>query len=394
MNSLRPSLHVPPRTRTKRAPTLALLLMLALAFFAVAAHAHKPSDSYLTLNADGDRISGRWDIAVRDLEYAIGVDGNNDGNVTWGELRAQAPAIAAYALARLQVARAQSACPLSVSSQQIDRHSDGAYVVLHLTGQCTAAGPLALQYALLFDVDPQHKGLARVRNGAAARDVVFDRTHARFVSSGADADDAGLGATFTQYLRLGVWHIATGFDHLLFLLALLLPTVLLRVDGKLVPATRLAPVMRATVKIVTAFTLAHSLTLSLAALQVVVLPSRWVESAIAASVIFAALNNVIPMVTRRLWLLAFGFGLIHGMGFAGVLLDLGLPVEARALALLAFNVGVEAGQLLLVGLFFALAYPLRHTRFYRWVAFAEGSVVIAGVAAVWLVERAFDLRVF
>ena len=373
---------------------LTLQLALALAFFAVAAHAHKPSDSYLTLNADGERISGRWDIAVRDLEYAIGIDGNHDANVTWGELRAQAPAIAAYALARLQVGRAHSACPLSVSSQQIDRHSDGAYVVLHLRGECVGAGTLALQYALFFDIDPQHKGLARVRDGNATRDVVFDRTHARFVSSGADAGGADVGTTFIQYLRLGVWHIATGFDHLLFLLALLLPTVLHRVDGKLVPAERLAPVARATVKIVTAFTLAHSLTLSLAALQVVVLPSRWVESAIAASVIFAALNNVIPMVTRRLWLLAFGFGLIHGMGFAGVLLDLGLPVEARALALLAFNLGVEAGQVLVVGLFFALAYPLRHTRFYRWVAFAEGSVVIAGVAGVWLVERAFDLRLF
>lgn len=248
MNSYLRSLHITPRAPNQRAPALApmlaLLLALAFAFFAGAAHAHKPSDSYLTLNADGERIAGRWDIAVRDLEYAIGVDRNNDANVTWGELRAHGNAIAAYALARLQVARGQSACPLSVSGQQIDRHSDGAYVVLHLGGQCTATGALAVRYNLFFDIDPQHKGLARVRDGDATRDVVFDRTQANFVASGADAGDTDRATTFTQYLRLGVWHIATGFDHLLFLLALLLPTMLQRVDGKLVPTARLARAAR------------------------------------------------------------------------------------------------------------------------------------------------------
>lgn len=365
------------------------LLALTLALFAVAAHAHKPSDSYLTLNADGERITGRWDIAVRDLDYALGVDGNNDARVTWGELRARQSAIDAYALARLKVTRAESACPLTVTGQQIDRHSDGAYVVLNLSGRCTAAGALALRYDLFSDIDPQHKGLARIRDGDIARNVVLDPAHPRYVSSGVGT---GVAATFAQYMRLGMWHIATGFDHLLFLLALLLPILLQRVDGRLVPAPALAPIARSALKIVTAFTVAHSLTLTLAVVQVVALPSRWVESTIAASVIFAAVNNIYPMVSRRLWLLAFGFGLIHGLGFAGVLLDLGLPREARALALLAFNLGVEAGQLLAVALFFALAYPVRRTQFYRWVAFAEGSVVIAGVAGFWLVERVFDMR--
>lgn len=366
-----------------------LLLAFTLSLFALTAHAHKPSDSYLTLNGDGERIAGRWDIAVRDLEFAIGVDGNNDTQVTWGELRAREAAIGAYALAHLQAARADTACPLTVANQQIERHSDGAYLVLHLQGSCATAGPLSLRYGLFFDLDPQHKGLARVSDGDIARDFVFDNTRRQYVNDGAGTP---VGATFVHYTRLGIVHIGTGFDHLLFLLALLLPVFLQRVDGKLMPAPALAPIARNTFKIVSAFTLAHSLTLSLTVLQVVALPSRWVESAIAASVIFAALNNIFPMVTRRLWLLAFGFGLIHGMGFASILLDLGLPREARALALLAFNVGVEAGQLLVVALFFAIAYPLRRTAFYRWVAFAEGSVVIAGVAGFWLVERVFDTR--
>lgn len=367
------------------------LLACVIALFSLAAHAHKPSDSYLTLDAEGNRIAGRWDIAVRDLDYALGIDGNNDAKVTWGELRAQRAAIDAYALARLQVARADSACPLTVTEQRIDRHSDGAYVVLGLTGHCSATGALSLKYGLFFDLDPQHKGLARVSDGGIARDVVLDPANARFVYSGSGTR---AGTTFVHYLRLGLWHLATGFDHLLFLLAVLLSTVLRRVDGRLVPVPTLRPIVASTVKIVTAFTLAHSLTLTLTALEIVALPSRWVEAAIAASVIFAALNNIVPMLTRRLWLLAFGFGLIHGAGFAGILLDLGLPAEARALALLAFNLGVEAGQLIAVAVFFTLAYPLRATRFYRWVAFAEGSVVIAGVAGFWLVERVFDMRIF
>jgi hypothetical protein len=145
-------------------------------------------------------------------------------------------------------------------------------------------------------------------------------------------------------------------------------------------------------KVVTAFTLAHSITLSLAALGVVELPSRWVESVIAASIIVAALNNVWPRVIGRLWMVAFGFGLVHGFGFASVLADLGLPQGALVLALVGFNVGVEVGQLAIVLVFLPLAYALRRTRFYRRWVMVGGSLVIAALAAVWLVERAFDVE--
>jgi HupE / UreJ protein len=105
----------------------------------------------------------------------------------------------------------------------------------------------------------------------------------------------------------------------------------------------------------------HSVTLSLAVLKVIALPARLVESAIAASVLLAALNNLSPLVTSRRWLVAFGFGLVHGLGFASVLLDLGLPRGSLALALVAFNLGVEAGQLAIVTAFLPLAYGARHT---------------------------------
>jgi hypothetical protein len=130
----------------------------------------------------------------------------------------------------------------------------------------------------------------------------------------------------------------------------------------------------------------------MAALGVLTFPARLVESAIAASVVLAALNNIRPMVTRRLWLIAFGFGLVHGLGFASVLADLDLPRDALLLALLGFNLGVEVGQLALVGLFFALAWALRRldVTWPRW-ATPLPACGIAIVAAIWFVERAFDV---
>jgi hypothetical protein len=146
-------------------------------------------------------------------------------------------------------------------------------------------------------------------------------------------------------------------------------------------------------RIVTSFTVAHSITLSLAALGIVALPSRLVESAIAASVVVAALNNLRPVVEGRRWMVAFGFGLIHGFGFASVLTELGLPRDALVLALVGFNVGVEIGQLAIVALFLPLAYSLRRSRFYRRAVMTGGSIVIAAVAATWLAERVFNFKV-
>ena len=145
-------------------------------------------------------------------------------------------------------------------------------------------------------------------------------------------------------------------------------------------------------KIVTAFTLAHSITLTLATLGVVTLPSRLVESAIAASVVLSALNNIFPLIESKRWMVAFAFGLIHGFGFASVLADLGLPQDALLLALVGFNLGVEGGQLAIVSAFLPIAYYLRNTQFYRRVVLFAGSIIIVLLAMVWLVERMFDLK--
>ena len=181
---------------------------------------------------------------------------------------------------------------------------------------------------------------------------------------------------------------------MLFLLSLLLPAVLVRRQRAWQAGTSFRGAFVDVAKVVTAFTLAHSITLSLAALSVVALPSRWVESAIALSVVLAALNNVFPVVASGRWIGAFGFGLLHGFGFAGALQDLGLPTGSLALSLAGFNLGVEAGQLAIVVLFLPLAFALRSTWTYRWIVVGGGSLAIATIASVWLVERALDVGVF
>jgi hypothetical protein len=177
----------------------------------------------------------------------------------------------------------------------------------------------------------------------------------------------------------------------LFLLCLLLPAVLRREAGRWEALPRVRPALADVLCVVTSFTAAHSITLCLAALGVVALPSRLVESAIAASVVLAAANNLRPWCDARRWLPAFGFGLVHGLGFASVLADLGLPRGSLVAALLGFNLGVEAGQLALVLLCLPLAFAARGSLLYRRYAFGAGSALIALLGVAWLVERSLDL---
>jgi len=356
------------------------------------AQAHKPSDSYLSIAVGEHRIDGQWDIALRDLDFAIGLDADGNGEITWGEVRAQHASIAAYALARLAVRSDGLACRIEAGAQQIDEHTDGAYSVLPLGIHCARApAQLAIDYALFADLDPQHRGLLKLQAAGNTRTAVFGPQAA---TQSFELKAVSRWSQFIDYAREGVWHIWIGFDHILFLLSLLLPCVLAwqAAVRRWQPVPRFREALIDVVKVVTAFTVAHSITLSLAALGLIALPTRWVESAIAASIIVAALNNVWPRVIGRLWMVAFGFGLIHGFGFASVLADLGLPREALVLALLGFNLGVEAGQLAIVAVFLPLAFAMRRSAFYRRGVMLGGSLLIAALAAVWLVERAFNLK--
>jgi hypothetical protein len=354
------------------------------------AHAHKPSDAYLSLKVDGKHLDGQWDIALRDLDHALGIDRDGDGALTWDEIRSRHEAIAAYAMARLDLSSEGAACPAAVRRHLIDSHSDGAYAVLKFEAECAAPiTALAIGYRLLFELDPQHKGLLKLDGGGRTSTAIFSAEQPLQTLAPAQA---GRLRQFADYLRHGVRHIWIGFDHILFLLSLLLPAVLVYRERQWRAGAGFREALLDVMKIVTAFTLAHSLTLSLAALGVVALPSRWVESAIAASVVLAALNNVFPLFGGRRWPAALGFGLIHGFGFAGVLSDLGLPQASLLQALIGFNLGVELGQAAIVAVFLPLAYLIRETLFYRRLVLRGGSLAIVLISGVWLAERALDLK--
>lgn len=363
------------------------VILLCIAW--LPAQAHKPSDSYLAVKVGPGAITGQWDIALRDLEYAIGLDADGNGEITWGELSSRFRNLDSYALARLQLAAGSKPCALKVTDHLVDTHSDGAYAVLRFDADCTTAGALSIRYGLFFDLDPTHRGLARIEAEGATQTAVFspERSAQTF-----DLVAPSLLKQVMTYVREGVWHIWIGFDHVLFLLSLLLPAVWRREAGRWTPVPQFAPAFWEVFRVVTAFTVAHSITLSLAALGLISLPSRLVESVIAASVLFAALNNLYPLVSDRRWLMAFCFGLIHGFGFASVLSDLGLPRGSLVSSLLGFNLGVELGQLAIVLVFLPLSYALRSSWFYARIVFAGGSVAVAVMAAVWLAERALDLR--
>lgn len=367
-----------------------LILAIVFVMLSQPVWAHKPSDSYLSLTVQDDRIDGRWDIALRDLHDAIGLDVDDDATITWGEVRAKQDAIARYALSHLKLQSQGATCPTVATDHLIDSHTDGAYAVLRFTAMCPAkVNRLAIDYRLLFDLDAQHRGLLRLTRGEQTQAAIFSQeSPAHSLTTGT----ASVWQQVRQYLREGIWHIWLGFDHVLFLLALLLPAVLVRVDRHWQAVEDFSSAVREVVAIVTAFTVAHSLTLSLATLGIIQLPSRLVESAIAASVILAGIANLYPRIARRRWLVAFAFGLIHGFGFAGVLSDLGLPQGSLLLSLVSFNIGVEIGQLAIVAVFLPLAYGFRRGSYYQVIIVRAGSVAVIMLAMLWLVERALDLK--
>ena len=371
------------------------LLALALAVFTLGAHAHKASDSYLQLEAGDKALALRWDIALRDLDAAIGLDANDDGQLTWGEVKAAWPRIEAYAMPRLSIA----GCPLRLSSTALERRNDGAYAVLLLVSDCALSANPAIAYTLLREVDPTHRGIAKIqRIGQPPELTTLDPTRVAPVAASAASDHAN-DATHADhtlsggFVREGVLHILTGYDHVLFLLCLLLPSVMRRTPAGWRPVDKLSQAVWPVVGIVSAFTVAHSITLALAATKVVSLSPAFIEPAIAVTIILAALDNVWPIFPVRRVVVTFCFGLIHGFGFAGVLAELNLPTSAFAWALLQFNVGLEMGQLLIVVSVTTLLFLLRQRPLYRALVVGGGSAAAIVVGALWLIERTANVAI-
>ena len=367
--------------------SFAALVILA-AFAVSSASAHTQSYGFLSVAIDKGSAEGRLEVAVRDIDAAYDLDADRDGKIIWGEVRAREASLAAALLDGISI----STEPCSLSSEPTLTNSRGGetYLVIPFRGTCPlSSGPAEIGYDLFFDIDAQHRGLVAVTADGITRTFVA-APGATSVSLDFRADsNLGLFLTFVVH---GAHHIWIGYDHILFLLTLLLGTVLTRRAGAWVPVDTFGSALVTAVKVVTAFTASHSLTLALAAFGVLRIPVPLTESVIAATITLAAINNVVPIVTRKLWLVAFVFGLIHGVGFANVLAELELPSTGLLTALLAFNLGVEFGQLAIV----AAVLPLlmlagRRAAYGRIMPVV--SLAIAAIGVAWFVERALGIAI-
>lgn len=386
---------------TGRALVRAAGLLLALALAAPGAvQAHQASDAYLRAGTDAQgRLTLQVDVALRDLDTVLELDGDADGALRWGEVRRREADIAAYVADRLRLDDGR--CLLrAVPGLALDRKADGVYAVLHYIAPCAAAG-LSLDYRLFAETDPTHRGLLAaidaagralgplrsLRAGAPAQPLAPADAASASAAGAPPGDAAGIASSNSPgFFGEGLHHILIGADHVLFLVCLVLPLAL--GPGASGPwHRRLLPV----VGLVTAFTIGHSITLGLASLRVVSLSPRLIEPLIAATIALTALDNLRPFLGRRRVLAAGGFGLVHGFGFAGPLIELDLAPAAMARALLQFNLGVEAGQLLVVGLAMLLLWPLRSGVGGRH-ALRAGSACAGLLALVWLGERLLDVK--
>jgi len=390
---------------------LGVLVALVLGW-AQRADAHKESDAYLTLHTDPARphvLHGQLDLALRDIAFVLDIDRNQDGALTWGEVKASRGMIERYGLAGIAIRGDGLACETHPTGQAIDEHNDGAYDVVFFDAVCDKEIPnrLTVAYTLFRDIDPYHRGIVTIHAGQRTTGAVLGPTTP---NATLDLRTPDRWSQFKSFTVDGIWHIWTGPDHLLFILSLLLPAVLYRAnspeglrvaaadpgiprDTGWVPVPRLGRSMLELIKVISGFTVSHSATLTLSVLGYVDLPSRFVESGIALSILLAAANNVVPVVTRRAWVVAFAFGLIHGLGFASALAGLSLPPAAMAVSLGGFSLGVELGQESIVLPFLPLAFLMRRTRFYQVGVVRIGSMLIMAVAMLWFVQRAFDLTV-
>jgi hypothetical protein len=375
-----------------RHAAMTCLLLLSL-MFAGEVWAHSSSNSYLTLSMPSGQLTLRADIHLRDLDLIFDLDDNRDGQLTWGETQSRSAELNAWLVQGIALSASGQSCSLGEADLQASEHADGLYLSALWTPLCPGVkvaadlASLLLRYRLIFAQDNLHRGLLKVDfpNYQSSALLSPERSEAR-----VSAADSSPLRVFGRYAVEGVWHIWIGIDHIVFLLSLLVLAPLNPSRRSVLhwqAATQFRPVMRDVLAVVTAFTVAHSITLCLTITGWLTPPADLVEPAIALSVVLAALNNLLGFSALKRWRLAFVFGLVHGFGFASVLLDLGLPVSALLAALGGFNIGVELGQLAIVGLFLPFAWGLRHTGFYRWVVVAGGSMAIVLLGLFWALQR-------
>lgn len=340
-------------------------LVALLAPQARPAAAHTVGVSRGDYRVSGTQIAAELTFARPELESAVpGLDENGDGALTSAELVAAQPRLARLLARGLEVRSGSRSCEGGFEGADLTEQ-DG--LAVRAAYRCASGGALSVRLGLLDSLSLGHRHIATAttEGGGTMRAVLYETNPELRMEAG------GNGSVAFQLFRMGIQHILTGYDHLLFLLGLIL------VGGRLRPL----------LVVVTAFTVAHSITLGLAALGLWAPSPRLVEPAIALSIAYVGIENWFVRDARRRWLITFPFGLVHGFGFAGALREIALPASQVPLALASFNVGVEAGQLAVLALVLPAILWLGHRSWFadRGVRALSTAIALAGL--VWFVQR-------
>jgi hypothetical protein len=347
-------------------------------------HAHAQSTSFLIVEVkEGNAVPVRWDLSVHDLIWSVFIDADYDGLATWREIQDAGPAINNAVLAQINVSRGGGACALRVDDLALAEHGEQNFLSVALLADCPRAGRLRIGGPLFMTGDASQRVLVSAHRDGESFAGVLSAT----ASSWDEPGQVSAWASFVRFVGEGVWHVLIGYDHIAFVLLLLLPSVMRPVKGRWQGAEGLAPVTREIFTIVTAFTIAHSTTLALAVTGTVVLPTQPIEVAIAASIAIAGLLNLLPKLSGWRLPLAFGFGFVHGFGFANALNEIDTSGTSLLPLLAGFNIGVELAQLGIVAVVLPLIYLARGTRWYSSGVLPLGSCALGAAGLVWLVQR-------
>ena len=354
----------------------ALLLILAVKPL----WAHSDSHSILTIEQiQNHEIKLTSEISLRDLIDVVALDKNNNSEVNWAELSKQQLVVGDYLKVKIKLAAAEFSCVFDENQTTFDLlkgiklKDSGTYAVFEFMYLCQGdTQQYSLDFNYFAEVNPDHRAMLNIKSDNNFHSMIIQQGKQEFTFNNASAIQ-----TIKNFSTEGIKHIFEGYDHLAFLLLLLLPLTQLKQWKNILTNAFL---------IVTSFTLAHSITLILVSTQNLSLPSQWVEVTIAASVVLVALLNIIRPKRTDNWLFAFGFGLIHGFGFAGALNEL-TGGESPLLGLLGFNLGVEIGQLIVVLLVFPiLLFLARREALKKWFIPAC-SALVACLGLFWIVQR-------
>jgi hypothetical protein len=386
-----------PRQCTR---VLGLIVVALTALAPRQLHAHAQGEDYVMFKFLERSIEGHFEIPTLDLEEKLGltIDLGDDKGVA--SVTASAATVQAY-IARHFAIGPEGGTPYALEFVRYDTLSlaQGLFARYHFRVETPDLLPdrLAIRHQMFYENDRLHRGLVLVEYNAKTNTTYPGEYTAMVFNPDNSEQTLDLNAipsimTPRDMIVQGVWHIWIGIDHILFLLALMLPTVLVRRSDRWEPVETFSGAFLNLLKIVTVFTVAHSITLVLAALDVISLPSRLVESIIALSIVLVALNNIFVKVREGSLLIILGLGLFHGLGFASVMGDLPFRMVDVLRVVIGFNIGVELGQVAIVAVLFPLLFLLRRGGLYQPLVLRGASMVLVLISGWWFVQRSMGLE--